>query len=88
MSDPKLSYTFDDWCRGHDLSKTAGYALLAKGEGPETFTVGSRRHVSFEADALWIKQREQASKLESVRPVARLEKGKATANAKRKAQHA
>ena len=65
MSDPKLSYSFDEWCRGHDFSRAGGYNLLAKGQGPETFMVGTRRHVSIEADEAWVKQREQASKSET-----------------------
>jgi hypothetical protein len=84
MSDHKLSYSFDEWCRGHGFSRAGGYNLLAKGQGPDTFMIGARRHVSIEADEAWVRQREQASKLESVRPVDRFEAGKRVANAKRK----
>lgn len=83
MSDPKLSYSFDEWCRGHGFSRSQGYALLAKGLGPVTFTIGNRRQVSFQADADWIKRRERETA--PVQGVARLEAGKAVANAKRRA---
>lgn len=54
------TYTVPEFCEAHRISVTALYAMWAKGEGPESMRVGSRRLLSLEAAARWLAAMETA----------------------------
>jgi excisionase family DNA binding protein len=74
MSEQKLSYSFDEFARLQGISKATLYGLIARGEGPKTYRIGSLRRISAEAGNAWIRLREKQAT--PVQPVARLERGK------------
>lgn len=74
MSEQKLCYSIDEFAKLQGVSRAHLYALIARGEGPLTYRVGTRRRISVEAGAAWIQEREKLA--EPVQPVERLEEGK------------
>lgn len=55
------SYSINEWCALHNLSRSFFYLLDEKGEAPRTFNVGRVRRISEQANAEWIAAREAAS---------------------------
>jgi len=55
------SLSVNDFCAAHSISRTLFYALLSRGEGPKTFTLGRCRRISEAAANEWIAARESAA---------------------------
>jgi predicted DNA-binding transcriptional regulator AlpA len=55
------SYSIDDWCKLHGLSRAFFYKLASQGEAPETFKVGRCTRITEQANAAWIAARQAAS---------------------------
>ncbi len=49
----RRAMTVSEWCTARRLSRAMFYKLARLGLGPVTYTVGSRRFVSHEADSAW-----------------------------------
>lgn len=49
------------FCKRHDISRHALYALWREGNGPRTMRVGRRRLISQEAAAEWRRRMEQVA---------------------------
>jgi hypothetical protein len=58
---PDGSMTIAEWCGHRRLSRSMAYKLWSEGRGPATYFVGSKRFVSAEADAAWLRAREAES---------------------------
>jgi hypothetical protein len=56
------SFSIDDWCAAHNLSRAFFYKLQSAGIGPRTFKVGRVTRISEEANNEWIRDREAASR--------------------------
>lgn len=61
------SFSVDQWCEMHDLSRSFFYKLAAKGKAPRTFDVGAARRISEQANAEWIAAREAAPREDATR---------------------
>jgi predicted DNA-binding transcriptional regulator AlpA len=55
------SFSIDAWCRHRGLSRAMFYELDQQGKAPRTYYVGTRRFISSEADAAWLRAREAES---------------------------
>jgi hypothetical protein len=55
------SFTIAEWCVHRKVSRSMFYKLDAQGLTPKTHSVGVRRLISPEADAEWLRQREEES---------------------------
>jgi excisionase family DNA binding protein len=53
-----LSYSIDEWCRLHGLSRAFFYKLKERGEAPATFQVGRLVRISEDANRYWMAQKE------------------------------
>jgi hypothetical protein len=49
----RRAMTVAEWCAARRLSKGMFYKLRRMGRAPRTYTVGTRRFISQEADAEW-----------------------------------
>jgi len=54
----RRAMTVAEWCTARRLSKAMFYKLARLGLGPVTYRVGTRRFISYEADAAWQAQQE------------------------------
>jgi hypothetical protein len=52
------SFSIDGWCKHRGLSRAMFYELDQLGKAPRTYYVGTRRFVSSESDAAWLRDRE------------------------------
>jgi predicted DNA-binding transcriptional regulator AlpA len=52
------AYTIAQFVRAFGISRAHLYALIRKGQGPQTFTLGTRRLISGSATAAWIRHNE------------------------------
>jgi hypothetical protein len=52
------SFSIEDWCKHRGLSRAMFYELDQLGKAPRTYYVGTRRFISFESDAAWLRDRE------------------------------
>lgn len=52
------SYSIDQWCEMHDLSRSMFYKLAHQGEAPKTFKVGTSTRISEAANATWVAELE------------------------------
>jgi hypothetical protein len=52
------AYTIAQFVRAVGISRAHLYALIRRGEGPQTFTAGKRRLISGSATAAWIRRNE------------------------------
>jgi excisionase family DNA binding protein len=52
------SFSINEWCELHGLSRPFFYTLEKNGEAPKTFPVGRHRRISESANAQWIALRE------------------------------
>jgi len=63
MSHPKSpddgTYTVNQFCKSHNISRSMFYKLLQQGLAPRLMEVGRRRMISFEAAADWRQQMER-----------------------------
>jgi predicted DNA-binding transcriptional regulator AlpA len=55
----RRAMTLEEWCAARRISRGMFYKLRRQGRAPRTYTVGTRRFVSNEADQAW--QAEQES---------------------------
>jgi hypothetical protein len=55
------SFTIPEWCAHRKVSRSMFYKLDAQGLAPKTYSVGTARRISPEADAEWLRQREEES---------------------------
>ncbi len=53
------TYTVNQFCKSHNISRSMFYKQLKLGEGPRLMAVGRRRMISFEAAADWRQQMER-----------------------------
>jgi excisionase family DNA binding protein len=51
------SYTIDEFCALHNVSRGLFYKLQKSGEAPQTFRVGQHQRISEEANRQWIAER-------------------------------
>jgi hypothetical protein len=58
---PTGSMTVTEWCSHRRVSRAMAYKLWAQGKGPKFYNIGSRRYVSAEADAQWLREVESAA---------------------------
>lgn len=56
-----MSYSIDEWCKMHGLSRSFFYALQARGEAPKSFKVGRCTRISEDANRYWLAEREAAN---------------------------
>ncbi len=49
----RRAMTVNEWCTARRVSRPMFYKLRRLGIGPRTYTVGTRRFISHEADAEW-----------------------------------
>lgn len=52
------SRTINEWCKLRKVSRSMYYKLAAQGKAPRTHNVGTKRLISPEADAAWLRERE------------------------------
>jgi excisionase family DNA binding protein len=52
------SFSIKDFCERQGIGRTFFYKLLKQGKAPRTFSVGSCRRISEEAEREWIAARE------------------------------
>jgi hypothetical protein len=52
------SFSIDSWCKHRGLSRAMFYELDQLGKAPRTYYVGTRRFISSESDAAWLRDRE------------------------------
>lgn len=57
----RQSYTLNEWCEARRISRAMFYVLDKQGLAPRTHHVGVKRLISPEADAEWLRQREEES---------------------------
>ncbi len=50
------SFSINQWCAMHGVSRSMFYKLQTLGKAPETFRVGSVQRISEEANRAWIAQ--------------------------------
>lgn len=55
------TYSVQEFCNAHKISKPFFYALLREGRAPVTFKLGRRRLISKAAAAKWLRDREKES---------------------------
>jgi len=54
----RAAYFIEEFCAAHRLSPSMYWKLKAEGKAPTEMQVGRRRMISFEAAAIWRRQRE------------------------------
>ena len=59
MTVQKQSFSIQEFCKLHDISRSLFYVLREKGEAPRVMKVGRRTLISVEAAAEWRKNMEQ-----------------------------
>ncbi len=61
-NDPVLpgSFTIEQFCVRHSISRTLFRMMRARGEGPKVMRCGRAVRISLEAERLWVEQRESA----------------------------
>jgi hypothetical protein len=59
------SYTIQEWCEHRRVSRAMLYKLFQQGRGPRTHNVGTKRLISSEADAAWVREREAEAAAEA-----------------------
>jgi predicted DNA-binding transcriptional regulator AlpA len=52
------SFSIDQWCEMHDLSRAFFYKLASQGEAPKTFKAGRCTRISESANNTWIAEQE------------------------------
>jgi len=52
------SFTIGEWCEHRRVSRSMFYKLEHQGQAPRTHYVGTKRLISDEADAAWLRDRE------------------------------
>ena len=61
MTVQKQSFSIQEFCKLHDISRSLFYVLREKGEAPRVMKVGRRTLISVEAAAEWRKNMEQVT---------------------------
>ena len=52
------SFSIDDWCEMHNLSRSFFYKLASQGEAPKTFKIGRNTRISETANNEWLAELE------------------------------
>jgi excisionase family DNA binding protein len=52
------SFSIDQWCELHNLSRSFFYKLCSQGEAPKTFKIGSATRISEDANNAWVAELE------------------------------
>jgi hypothetical protein len=55
------SYSIDEWCDKHRISRGTWYNLFKAGKSPACIKIGSRVIITAEADLRWCREREAAA---------------------------
>lgn len=55
------SMTIAEWCAHRRVSRSMLYKMWDEGDGPASHYVGTKRLISSEADAAWLREREAAN---------------------------
>jgi excisionase family DNA binding protein len=55
------SFSIDQWCEMHNLSRAFFYKLASQNEAPKSFKVGRTTRISETANNEWLAAREAAS---------------------------
>lgn len=55
------SYSIDEFCGLHHLSRTFFYKIIKEGKGPQTFKIGCSTRISEQANAEWLAKLEAES---------------------------
>jgi predicted DNA-binding transcriptional regulator AlpA len=55
------SYSIEEWCQMHSLSRAFFYKLASQGRAPESFKVGRITRITDEANREWIAARKATS---------------------------
>jgi predicted DNA-binding transcriptional regulator AlpA len=55
------SFSIDDWCKLHGLSRAFFYKLASQGRAPDTFKVGRCTRITDDANLAWIAARKADS---------------------------
>lgn len=55
----RLTFTIEQFCDSHNVSRSRFYELLKSGNGPAIMKVGHRTFISAEAAAEWRRRMEQ-----------------------------
>ena len=58
---PRGSFTIDEWCERHRISRSYWYKLKKAKLTPATMNLNGVQRISVEADAAWTREREKAS---------------------------
>jgi hypothetical protein len=58
------SFSIDDWCKLHGLSRAFFYKLASQGRAPDTFKVGRCTRITEQANAAWIAARQADSQVQ------------------------
>jgi predicted DNA-binding transcriptional regulator AlpA len=59
----KLSFSIDEFCAAHGISRAFFYVLMNRGKAPRIMQVEGRKLISVEAAADWRREREAASQV-------------------------
>jgi predicted DNA-binding transcriptional regulator AlpA len=59
------SYSIDDWCKLHGISRSYFYKLQNQGQAPTIYKIGRCTRISEAANNEWVKAREAASQAEA-----------------------
>jgi predicted DNA-binding transcriptional regulator AlpA len=55
------SFSIDQWCEMHNLSRSFFYKMARAGDAPRTFKIGVCTRISEAANAAWIAEQEAKS---------------------------
>jgi predicted DNA-binding transcriptional regulator AlpA len=55
------SFTIKEFCERQSIGRTFYYALEKQGKGPRTFTIGTCRRISEDAEREWVAKCEAAT---------------------------
>lgn len=56
-----FSYTINEWCKMHRISRGQFYILQKRGMAPATFRIGKLVRISEEANRFWMQTQESGS---------------------------
>jgi hypothetical protein len=56
------SFQLNEWLNHRRISRSMFYKLDKLGHAPDSYLVGAKRYITFEADAAWLAARQAESK--------------------------
>jgi hypothetical protein len=60
-----VSFSIEQWCQRHNISRSTYYKLVSAGKAPRTMNVMNCIRISEDADREWVKAREAESAKEA-----------------------